>query len=460
MRGERDQLGGQGFRHGLGCRPDVWRGVICLALLLSLISSVAGASSQFEIPTWVELTPLGAPPSKRALHTAVMADAVDRMIVFGGGGEEATQLNDTWLLENSTGTTGIPTWTNVFVHGLPGQPPARHSHSAAYSHGEDALMVFGGRTQTPSYYNDTWVLRNASKSNGTPEWRLVAPGNAPGVPVGRSLHCGGFDEQSNRMIVFGGGAFAAGYLNDTWVLTEADGSGGTPQWIQLIPNGAPGSPPKRGGAVCQFDSQANRLVLFGGQRDGTTPYNDTWVLENATGLGGIPKWIRRGADGATGSPPRRAYASGAYDRSDDRLIVFGGYAFTPPPYLNDTWVLRNASRGMGVPEWVLLIPRGSPGSPEGRDSAASAYNPTADRFFVFGGGVNLLVENDLWMLADASPTISELSSASGQLLVAAVGATILLRACSTRTCISPPGRSHLAAKPRVRESVPATSSLQ
>ncbi len=81
----------------------------------------------------------------------------------------------------------------------------------------------------------------------TPAWtQITAPGGTttggPVAPAKRLLTSATYDPGTNRMIVFGGTSQDFGNLtgyNDVWVLTNADGTGGTPTWIQLRPAGTP-----------------------------------------------------------------------------------------------------------------------------------------------------------------------------------------------------------------------------
>ena len=82
-------------------------------------------------------------------------------------------------------------------------------------------------------------------------WNLLAPTGAKPAARGMNGTPGVYDPTSNRMIIFGGRDGRGQNLNDVWVLENANGLGGAPQWLELIPNGAAGSPPARSG---QFDS--------------------------------------------------------------------------------------------------------------------------------------------------------------------------------------------------------------
>src|SRR5207248_4677301 len=150
--------------------------------------------------------------------------------------------------------------------------------------GENTFGVFGG-------LNDVWVLANAGGIGGAPTWAQISPSGA--APSGRQAASAVYDPSGNRMIVFGGDpnrGFLFGATNDTWVLTNANGLGGAPAWSQLAPAGT--APSSRRDADAVYDPANNRMIVFGGSNTGQPQLNDTWVLENANGLGGTPQWVQ------------------------------------------------------------------------------------------------------------------------------------------------------------------------
>jgi len=71
---------------------------------------------------------------------------------------------------------------------------------------------------------------------------------------------------------------------DVWVLTNANGLGGTPVWTQLAPTGSP--PISNGEAATAYDPVTNHLIVYGGCTVGCSPaLADLFVLTNANGLG-------------------------------------------------------------------------------------------------------------------------------------------------------------------------------
>jgi hypothetical protein len=87
------------------------------------------------------------------------------------------------------------------------------------------------------------------------------------------------------MIIFGGEAFMGfareSGLNDTWVLSGANGRAGTPAWAELKPSG--GLPGARLGHTAVYDSSTNQMIMFAGE-NADAIYYVVWVLSHANGL--------------------------------------------------------------------------------------------------------------------------------------------------------------------------------
>jgi hypothetical protein len=266
------------------------------------------------------------------------------------------------------------------------------------------MIVFGGQSGTSSA--DLWLLTNA---NGTeplpPRWSRLAP--LPGAaPSPRQNHQAVYDPGSNRMIVVGGlsnnGASLV-LLNDVWVLTNANGVGPPPRWLQLAP--LPGAAPSpRHAFAAAYDQKNNRLSIFGGcvdavfDCDNLLASTDLWVLSNANGTGWtVPSWQ---VFHFQLSPPARAlYAVSGYDPATNQLYVMGGRIGSGPAntfgmFSPFTWVLRHANGLGGTPYWTMLTPGASP-APRGQSVPPNLFDPKVGRLIVFGGPSL----NDTWTLS-------------------------------------------------------------
>ncbi|MCX5999762.1 MAG: kelch repeat-containing protein [Chloroflexi bacterium] len=347
---------------------------------------------------WTRLSPTGTAPAARQRHASVYDAANDRLIVFGGMSSSQC-FNDTWVLTNASGAAGSTSWISLATSGM--TAPARYSVVAGYNSAKNILIVFGGVDSSGYIKMDLWLLTNANGLEGTaPTWfNLVLGGTAPSTRLGTAsaydeandnmIFFGGgsyaesgatlydeiwvirdvtssspswcelsavgtspsarrdasavYDAANNRMIVFGGNTSTgnppalSGLLNDTWVLSNANGIGGTPTWSRLNTSTQPAA---RAGRTAGFDSTNKRMLVFaGGGADGIVK-NDVWVLTNAGET--TSSWAQYD-DGTSSAPAARAYHSAVYaGGAKNRMIVFGGNS-GGGNLTNDVWVLRCAT---------------------------------------------------------------------------------------------------------------------
>src|SRR5207245_3530157 len=168
----------------------------------------------------------------------------------GTGVDYPTHFNDFWEYTPETAQTS---WIELAPTG--GPPRTRESHVAVYDPATNRMTIHGGGDGT-AQLSDAWVLTNADGTETTsPTWTELLPAN----PLQRAGHAAVYDSLSNRMIAFGG--YLAGQsFNDVWVLTNANGNGGDPEWMQLIPSGGPPAPRQNHTAV--YDLASNRMTIF------------------------------------------------------------------------------------------------------------------------------------------------------------------------------------------------------
>ena len=333
-------------------------------------------------PKWTLLFPTHI-LDERFAAAAVYDTPTNSFLVFSGGSLFDVP-NDVMSLSNANGI-GTPNWTTAIPSGAPGSPVGRTFHTAVYDAANSRMIVFGGCAFTgdlcTNLLNDVWVLTNANGLSGTPTWVQLTPA---GSPPPRWGHAAAYDPVNNRMIVYGGDNGSI-VFSDAWVLSSANGLGGSPTWTQLIPSGGP--PEGQDSPSVVYDPATNILVEFAGaaQNFGRDT-NSVWTLSNANGVGGAPVWKKILANGAAGSPPKRDGLVSVYDSANNRMVVFGGNADTPTgfPCLNDVWVLANANGVSGTPQWTKIAAAGT--KPGGRTSPVGGYDSANNRLIIYGGG--------------------------------------------------------------------------
>jgi len=336
-------------------------------------------------------------------HSAAYDAGSNSMIVFGGQtANTPDNQNDVMLLSHANGLGGTPQWTTLIPNGAAGSPPARHYQSAVYDSVNKRMIVFGGCGGgcLPAL-NDVWVLENADGTTGIPAWTQLSPFGTPPAPrVGLAAV---YDPGTNSMIIFGGqngSGFGGGTYPDTWVLSNANGLGGTPVWTQLSPIGGP--PPGQYGPSAVYGPVNNIMMVFGGYAQGTgLPTNAVWTLSHANGDGGTPVWKNIVPEGKPGAPPaKRQFHTAVYDPGSNRMTIFGGNQNTVTAVFNNIWVLLNANGLGGTPTWKLLGPP-SP-LPVPRDSHTAVYDAANNRMMIFGGSGFEGLFWSAWVLTDAN----------------------------------------------------------
>lgn len=141
-------------------------------------------------------------------------------------------------------------------------------------------------------------------------------------------HVTGFSTANHSIILFGGLA-ETGLREEQWI-----GSSGPAGWqLRQEPTIYPNQtrPPPRVGAVMAYDSVRNRLVMFGGATL-SDYYGDTWEWSLNEG------WIER--TDLTTHPSPRSYAKMVYDTQDNKMVLFGGLAANGEQ--EDTWELTSS----------------------------------------------------------------------------------------------------------------------
>jgi hypothetical protein len=132
-----------------------------------------------------------------------------------------------------------------------------------------------------------------------------------------------------------------------------------------------------------FDAAREQVVLFGGRRvlfgsEGAwnTVLADTWVWNGRT-------WREAPVSG----PPARAEAAVAYDSRRERVVLFGGYtdAAGERRRLGDTWEWDGR-------RWQQVDSTG----PSPRNGAAMAFDRSRERVVLFGGSAGPSAETWEW----------------------------------------------------------------
>ena len=249
-------------------------------------------------------------------------------------------------------------WSNMTVGD---GPSARSNPAAVYDEQRQRVVLFGGFDLYGTMFDDLWEW------DGQTWERRVQIGRRP---AGRTAMCASYDSDRQRVVVFSGSA--AGILPaETW---EWDGGA----WSLRATSG----PAPRQGAHCVYDRARRVTVLFGGD-DLTRFFGDTWEWDGTT-------WSDRTALSAESPAPRSSGAI-AYDRARSRVVLVSG---ADEYLIGGTW-FRDASG-----TWT----RGPIAPQPGMLASSAAYDEARQKVVVFGGiasGVakhnTLELDGDTWV---------------------------------------------------------------
>ncbi|HET8550152.1 MAG TPA: hypothetical protein VFL57_19210, partial [Bryobacteraceae bacterium] len=243
---------------------------------------------------------------------------------YGGRlGASSPCTGEVWILSNANGNGGTSTWSLLPASGA----PTRFMSSVAYNPAANTLIVFGGNTCFNTSFNDVWVLSNANGLGGPSTWTQLTPSGTPpnAFSPTTSQSYAAYDATNNRLLLMTG--------SESFVLTHADGTTGSPAWIStgLFPASA------RTNGIAIYDTPTNRMTIFGG--NAASFFDELWDLSSANGLGPAPAWMQV-IPVSSPNPSGRSGSNVGYDQGAGRMIMVFGVSAAGD--LNEAWVLSRA----------------------------------------------------------------------------------------------------------------------
>jgi len=337
-----------------------------LASRFTLIVLLLSAAIPAQAQNWIDITPaLGPAPTARAWSSAVFDPVSRKMIIFAG--EDATsRLNDIWQFDIDTHI-----WTDITPSSGP-SPALRRTPVSVFDPSGQRMVTWSGQGSS-TFFNDVWSFDLTANT-----WSEYTPtGGPPNIRYGAA---GGFDPVSADLVTFAGFT-NMGRFHDVWRV-DATGSA----WTDVSPGTGP---LERCLHSASYDSQENRLIMYGGQNAG--PQADIWAFDLT-----LNTWTELTP---AVSPGGRWFATHVYDATNHRATIFGGN--TGSAVTNEVWVFDLYSE-----LWTQLFPTGT--APTAREGAAGIYDAANDRLIVFGGNDGAR-NNEVWSLENLSdsPTAAE-----------------------------------------------------
>ena len=256
----------------------------------------------------------------------------------------------------AVGTQDTAPTTTQAAHEVPGIPGDRvYARMVATGAG---ILMFGGlepvQNLNGARYAEVW--RYAPDAE---RWWDQRASNRPEPRAGAAI---AYDSGSEVVVLFGGATGGCRYPMcselpaETWVYDPA-----TNTWEQRFPAE---SPPGRHGHAMAYDSDSDRVVMFGGD-SGQNWLEDTWTYDTDAN-----RWM----EVSTNEPPwRRALHAMAYDPDAGRVVLWGGAD-------RDDTLAWAFDLGAAVWEQIDLDP-----APQGAWDACLVWDPATRRTLLIGG---------------------------------------------------------------------------
>ena len=259
----------------------------------------------------------------------------------------------------------VPVWENMSPTTNPGQ---RISTPLSYDSTADRVILFGGWVSGPNGLNDTWAY-----NYNTNTWANRSPSAAPSI---RAAHGLAYDSESDRTILFSGWRSGSGGTLVHWVDTWAyEYSSNT--WTNMSPVVTPTG---KVAPSMTYDSESDRVILFGGLDDGGTYSGETWTYDFNSN-----NWTLMTP---SSTPSDRFDAPMTYDNESDRVIMAGGW--NAGGFIDELWAYD-----YNTDTWTLVDSGIEPSA-----VGALTYDSATDRVIAFGGSEDFaetILSQETWL---------------------------------------------------------------
>jgi N-acetylneuraminic acid mutarotase len=285
-----------------------------------------------------------------------------RIVLYGGlKGGLAPEPSITWWRDTWTYDSGCNIWEKQTIDSVPEQAATY----IVYDSESDKAIIYGGSI------SDTWTNDMVDSTYAfdlnTQIWEEMEPSYSP---ERRKDHAMVYDSESDLVVLFGGLGRDAGEptttidLGDTWTYDYNSDS-----WSHKYPST---SPDARFLHNMAYDSESDKIILFGGAIGLSAGYDDTWAYDTNTNT-----WENMNP---STHPPNTMWHGMVYDSESDKIILHGGNGANAPKtwtydYNTNTWEYQ----GLGPSRLIHGM----------------AYDNASDCVVVYGGGTPGLSVDDL-----------------------------------------------------------------
>lgn len=265
-------------------------------------------------------------------------DTLEQVVLVNGGPERGKPADDPLELWGWDGAQ----WSLISAD--ENGPSWRNWAAAAYDTERDVLVIHGGPQQRGTSFDETWEWDGQ-------EWTQFE-GSGPGAREGALM---AYDADRANMVLFGGSTPDMEIHGDTW---GWDGQ----SWTKTSESGpAPRFP---GGMA--YDPVRKVVLLYSGHfadpSGDAIDYDDLWAWDGSS-------WDQIAVEGPT--PDHRTHAGFLFDPITESVLLIGSGSDI---FLSDIWAWNGTS-------WQEIPAANTPA----RSGLNVAYDPTRDRFVLFGG---------------------------------------------------------------------------
>ncbi len=276
------------------------------------------------------------------------------------------------------------------------RPAARSYHAMAYDSESDRVVLFGGLAVTDPPQAEARDDTWAYDVN-TDTWTTMDPVSRPSP---RFYHAMAYDSESDRVVLFGGFTATGTFSDETWTY-DLDTNTWTDVTLSVGPSG-------RANHAMAYDSESARVVLFGGSTGIPGGYagdlsDDTWTYDTDTNT-----WTDVAP--AVGPSARIGHVM-AYDTESDQIVLFGGSTGVPQDFpenlSDDTWTYDTDTN-----TWTDMTPATGPSARSHLPYQGMAYDAESDRIVLFSGFLATGVVFDTWTYDTDTNTWTDVTPAT------------------------------------------------
>jgi len=224
---------------------------IILFMAIHLISMVFTPTASLSW-SWIEIDPTPGPGIR--ICAGMVFDSESGVIVLHGGFDGSGAIDETRAFDCRSSEWQRMTCTAA--------PPGRFGQGFVYDEIRDRCVMFFG-TDGQVFYNDIWEYDYNSDT-----WIQIHPDTSP------SPRCKGgaaYDSESRQIVFFGGYGSDEENLSETWTFNHHRNT-----WVDRTTDDAP---PGRKRNSLVYDEDDDRIIMFGGWLEGSCVLGDTWTYD-------------------------------------------------------------------------------------------------------------------------------------------------------------------------------------